>query len=81
VEEEWELLNGFSILKIIPNSSCKFCNLKEFPQSPPQRIILNPLNAMKHQSELNEIRLERLILGAAASCVAAMLYLLISSMI
>lgn len=34
---------------------------------------------MKPQSELKEIRLERLILGAAGSCVAAMLYLLVSS--
>ena len=36
---------------------------------------------MKPQSELNEARLERLILGAAASCVAAMLYLLASSLL
>ena len=36
---------------------------------------------MKPQSELKELRLERLILGAAASCVAAMLYLLISSFV
>ena len=35
---------------------------------------------MKEQPELNEARLERLILGAAASCIAAMLYLLISSL-
>ena len=34
---------------------------------------------MKPQSELKEARLERLILGAAASCVAAMLYLIATS--
>lgn len=36
---------------------------------------------MKSQSELSEARLERLILVAAASCVAAMLYLLITSLV
>lgn len=36
---------------------------------------------MKPKSELNEIRLERFILGAAGSCVAAMIYLLISSLL
>ena len=34
---------------------------------------------MNRQPEAKEARLERLILGAAASCVIAMLYLLISS--
>ena len=34
---------------------------------------------MNQQPEINEARLERLILGAAASCVVAMIYLLISS--
>jgi len=36
---------------------------------------------MKQETELNEARLERLILGAAASCVAAMLYLLVSTLL
>ncbi len=36
---------------------------------------------MNQQPELNEARLERLILGAAASCVAAMFYLLISTIL
>jgi hypothetical protein len=36
---------------------------------------------MKPQSELKELRLERLILGAAGSCIAAMLYLLVSSLV
>lgn len=36
---------------------------------------------MNQNNDLNEARLERLILGAAASCVVAMLYLLVSSMI
>ncbi len=36
---------------------------------------------MNQQPELNEARLERLILGAAASCVAAVLYLLCSSLL
>jgi hypothetical protein len=36
---------------------------------------------MKPQSELNETRLERLILGAAVTCVVAMAYLLITSLV
>jgi len=36
---------------------------------------------MKPQSELNETRLERLILGAAVTCVIAMAYLLITSLL
>lgn len=36
---------------------------------------------MNEQPDLKEARLERLILGAAASCVVAMLYLLVSSLI
>jgi hypothetical protein len=36
---------------------------------------------MNQNNDFNEARLERLILGAAASCVVAMLYLLVSSMI
>jgi hypothetical protein len=36
---------------------------------------------MNRQPEINEARLERLILGAAASCVVSMLYLLITSLI
>ena len=36
---------------------------------------------MNQQPELKEARLERLILGAAASCVAAMIYLLISTIL
>ncbi len=36
---------------------------------------------MNQQPELNESRLERLILAAAASCVAAMLYLLLASLL
>ena len=36
---------------------------------------------MNSKEEINEARLERLILGAAASCVVAMLYLLASSLL
>ena len=36
---------------------------------------------MNQQPELDESRLERLTLAAAASCVAAMLYLLLSNLL
>jgi hypothetical protein len=36
---------------------------------------------MNRQPEINEARLERLILGAAISCVVAMLYLLITTVL
>jgi hypothetical protein len=40
---------------------------------------LNKRIAMNNDTELDEARLERLILTAAASCVVAMIYLLLST--
>ncbi len=36
---------------------------------------------MNREPDLNEARLERLILGAAATCIVAVIYLLISSLL
>jgi hypothetical protein len=63
-------------LRIFTEISCNIENPSKLPQ-----LNHTTLLTMNSKEDIQEARLERLILGAAASCVVAMLYLLVTSLL